>query len=420
MKLYLVVLLSVSTIFGKVHLQNFPGWAVYDTTNSGLQSNLVTSVTVDNGNGVIACTNKGYGRFTELLNWVMTDTSNSSIPSNFITKVKKDPTGRLWFATPDSGFFISDGNSITTYNTGNTPILTNTINDFAFVGTDVWIATEGQGVWKFDGNIYTRFFSGNTGYNMDIVRALESDNQGNLWIGTTLGGLLRYDGSVFTQFTPLTDNLPFFHVQAIEVENDSTIWLGMGGNHSDSCLVKMKNGVFEIIHSGITSGITIVNVWDIHRDIYGKKWIATNDENVGVISYNDTLYKAYNSGSSGLPDNRVYSITQDADSNIWFGTFRGLTVLNERNVFLSVQETENQPLVQVYPNPVSDELRIHCANSDIRTFRLYTYSGQLIRQGAIYSTENVSLSFSEIPTGLYLLRMEDNKGNAYTKRVVKI
>jgi ligand-binding sensor domain-containing protein len=56
-------------------------------------------------------------------------------------------------------------------------------------------------------------------------------------------------------------------------------------------------------------------------DNKGVSWFGTNNE--GVYSYDGKSFKHY-SEADGLSNNGVFSITQDAAGNLWFGTIEGL------------------------------------------------------------------------------------------------
>ena len=67
-------------------------------------------------------------------------------------------------------------------------------------------------------------------------------------------------------------------------------------------------------------------------DNEGVLWFGTNHE--GVYSYDGESFKHY-SEAEGLCNNAVFSITQDALGNLWFGTTEGLCKFNGKT-FISV------------------------------------------------------------------------------------
>ena len=69
--------------------------------------------------------------------------------------------------------------------------------------------------------------------------------------------------------------------------------------------------------------------------------------------------------------------------------------------------------VRIYPNPVTDYFEIE-TQSDIRAVNLFTINGQLI-----LTEKQKKISISNLPKGVYLIKLEDENGNIFTKRIVK-
>lgn len=86
--------------------------------------------------------------------------------------------------------------------------------------------------------------------------------------------------------------------------------------------------------------------------------------------------------------------------------------LSEENVI--EEEAKISQEVNVYPNPFTDKL---CIDSDQRnfTYQLFTISGKLMLMG----TTSKEISLSELPQGMYILRLIDKHQNIYNKKVIK-
>lgn len=86
-----------------------------------------------------------------------------------------------------------------------------------------------------------------------------------------------------------------------------------------------------------------------------------------------------------------------------------------------VEENLEATGIQVYPNPVVDDLTIYAANSAIKSYAIYSLNGQAIRQVALPdSSQNskVIVSFEGLDSKLYLLKVQTNNGTI-TKRILK-
>ena len=84
-----------------------------------------------------------------------------------------------------------------------------------------------------------------------------------------------------------------------------------------------------------------------------------------------------------------------------------------KNNTLGISENEI-PNYRIYPNPTSGLLYIESKES-ISQISVYTILGQLIETNQ--STNQIDLSKAE--TGVYLLKIEDTKGNSQTHKIVK-
>lgn len=81
---------------------------------------------------------------------------------------------------------------------------------------------------------------------------------------------------------------------------------------------------------------------------------------------------------------------------------------------------EHEFPVKVYPNPVSDQLRIEWTAYDAGEVQLQLFdsSGRLIRSQVVSQNETV-MQFATLPAGLYMLRINTADGRQITRRVVK-
>ena len=86
--------------------------------------------------------------------------------------------------------------------------------------------------------------------------------------------------------------------------------------------------------------------------------------------------------------------------------------------------TANINEIKLYPNPVQDNLYVSLKNpSDKKlTIQIYTSIGQLISQqqfDTIGQDELLELSFSRIPEGNYLVKVNGGNTTLLTKKIVK-
>jgi hypothetical protein len=73
-----------------------------------------------------------------------------------------------------------------------------------------------------------------------------------------------------------------------------------------------------------------------------------------------------------------------------------------------INETESNNSLQLYPNPVSDELRIDLNDKNENLdFEILNSLGQVVLSGNL--TENNVIKTSNFPSGLYLIKFENSR-----------
>ena len=98
-----------------------------------------------------------------------------------------------------------------------------------------------------------------------------------------------------------------------------------------------------------------------------------------------------------------------------FGTM-GLLV-GEPGPLVSIEEptaTRDQPWL-VFPNPARETITVNGAFSEDPTLSLYHLNGQLLRRQRLGLTMNVS----EVPSGIYLLGIQDSKQQHFEKVIIQ-
>lgn len=399
----------------------FAGWGTYDSTNSPLPSSMVTTVTVDAENVVWAGTSKGLASFRELLQWDVYTMANSNLPDNHIQRIKTDAAGNVWLGTLNGSLARHNGGgSFTVFNSGNSPLGAYCVTDFVFEGTTIWVSTEGGGIFRYDGSNWTNYSSINLGLPIDVALSAAIDGQNRKYFGTANDGVFRLSGNTWSRIYTLNTNLPYDNVSAITVENDTTVWLGIGQQVSDSCLNRYNGSQVSIFDSTAASGFVMRNI----RHIYVNgttKWIASNnDDDGGLFIYNDTLFRVFREFSSGLASNRVYQSVMDDSSNLWIATFRGLSVFNENNLYLSEGEPEPASLfVKAWPNPALEELQFELPESGSYTFDMFNATGSTLSSQRLQAEGTVVLDIRHLQPGIYFVRFSGDE-QRYLLRFVKI
>jgi ligand-binding sensor domain-containing protein len=185
-------------------LAKFDGaaWTVYNDSISGLRYKGVWSIAIDgSGNPWIGTFFSGSSLHTSVFGlakfdgtaWRVYDTSNSGLPDNWVSSIAIDGSGNKWIGT-NGGLAKFDGAAWTVYDTSNSGLPDNRVWAIAIDGSgNKWIGN-GGGLAKFDGAHWTIYSSSNSGLPNNFITSIVIDENGNKWIGTILGGLAVFSG----------------------------------------------------------------------------------------------------------------------------------------------------------------------------------------------------------------------------------
>jgi hypothetical protein len=85
-----------------------------------------------------------------------------------------------------------------------------------------------------------------------------------------------------------------------------------------------------------------------------------------------------------------------------------IPTFNGANCFSTLldEETGNMGLT-IYPNPFSGRLHINSGSKTIKTIRIVNIMGQTMFQGIGYDKDNLELNLDHLPTGLYMVIIND-------------
>ncbi|MEI6575061.1 MAG: two-component regulator propeller domain-containing protein [Bacteroidota bacterium] len=120
---------------------------VFNTSNSPLASDTINDILP--GKPLWIATDRGLVS-TDLSLWTTYNTSNSGIPSNMISCITKDSLQNIWLGTKGYGVAMFDGNNFTVYNTANSGLTDNYITDIVTDDdNNIWIGTYDGGLCTF-------------------------------------------------------------------------------------------------------------------------------------------------------------------------------------------------------------------------------------------------------------------------------
>jgi ligand-binding sensor domain-containing protein len=180
-------------------------WTAFTTANSGLPSDTIYGVAIDELSRVWFSTHAGMARY-DGSSWAVFDLNNSPLPTNQPKRLRADPTSGIWICTDTHGLLYTDtgGNTWTIYNVNNSGLLSNHVTDVApTLGGLTWITTH-KGLSRLDASSLTTLTTSNSSLPTDSLQSIAAVTDTRVWIGTYDEGILLYD----TMTVGIADAMP--------------------------------------------------------------------------------------------------------------------------------------------------------------------------------------------------------------------
>ncbi len=248
----------------------------------------------------------------------------NGLPAAGVYHLAEDSLGRLLIGTEGGGFARYDGRSFTVWDHTN-GLNADTVRCLypAANGT-VWVGTGGGGLWRFvNDSFYVE--------TADIlrrteVRALTATADGRLYIGTLGSGLLVKEKERVTRIVDIQVN----DIRALLTSSNDQLIVG-----TDSGAFVHRNGRFTpILHPSTQKKAPAI--FCLFEDCQKRIWAGTND---GPIIITDSGWQA--APYPAPAGERVRTIAEDQQGDLWFGTQSGAFELEERNNKLHLYTTES-------------------------------------------------------------------------------
>lgn len=431
-------------------------WEIINPGNSGLPHTWVSEIVFDQNNDKWITTRAGLAKFDNT-NW---DVYRSGWMGGSINTFGPGFNDDIWIAS-SSGISIYDFENWDYINSDNSPLLTDDVRDIATDSDGAkWLATD-SGIYKFDGTNWT-YFNDPALPSYDITH-IEADNQGNIWATTLNEGVVKFNGSGWEVFNTSNSNLPNNEMLDITIQDDGTVWLGFGQG-----IVKYDDEF--IIYNESNAGFPLETIFSIKADHIGNIWAS----NWGIlIKYDGTewsYYSCYNSDlapcfvmqlhvaennlvymgsldmglsffdgenftnlnpyNSPIPDNYIENPWVDNFGNVWFtdywgtpGVYKEGGIITNVNHERIIQDKEN--LVNVYPNPFTDQITVQFEipiKNNIR-IKVFNNAGQEITLPESHlnfkSEYEICLKTERLKSGIYFIQINSDSGSN-TKKVFKV
>jgi hypothetical protein len=97
----------------------------------------------------------------------------------------------------------------------------------------------------------------------------------------------------------------------------------------------------------------------------------------------------------------------------------GTITITLEEVILGIEQNDLNDSISIYPNPADDYLTISNNNTGIETIELYSVLGNKVFEKTDINSLTKSINISNLPSGVYLLKVIDSEKKSATKRIIK-
>lgn len=328
-------------------------------------------------------------------------------PTDYLTGISSprglafDANGILYVAENTSGniFKVTGPETYTTF--ASTGSYNNNIafddNGNLYTGDDFF----GR-IFKIDASGNQEEYLNSTNNNVSDPWAIEFDTNGNLYYSSsTSGNIVKVTPSkVSTNYAT-----GFFTPEGMAFDSAGNLYVA---DRNDQILFKIDpSGTVTTVLSGI-SEIRAVAV-DANDKVYFNQRIGFSTRK--IVKYDPVDESQTDIVDSGITGS-VSEIAFDANGDMFFtGADKVSKVSNV--VALSTTDFSINNTFNIYPNPAKNIINV---SNKVASYKIFDLTGKKLIDG--YNTTNI-VDISSLPNGLYMVSLQDKKGNNTTKKLIK-
>lgn len=204
-------------------------WKVYDGQNSHLSS--VTGIYPDKNGNVWFKTPQSAAKF-DGESWSFITPQNSKLISGNISGIFVDKKNRIWIGSYNGNNIMIDADSTVDFQYSKTPLKNATIlKGYEDNKGNIWFSlhskkNEDRGLAKLSiDNHWQVYNTSNSGIPANTIEDFVIDEERNtIWVSVNGVGMSNFDGKQWSIFTPENSNVPSTYIQEIAFDKDGNLW----------------------------------------------------------------------------------------------------------------------------------------------------------------------------------------------------
>ena len=278
-----------------------------------------------------------------------------------ISSIVQNSKGEIILGSQGSAVLVYDGKTFTPFQFGDDRIRPENIYSLYKDSKGIIWFCSYNGIAKYDGERVI-YYGTDAGLPDPDIITMKEDKNGVYWFGG-VKGLIRYDGK-FTRIETIGGMPVLKEIRSIAESGDGSLWVTNGAviqrisknsirnfslpfkvaqNTIRQVFVDSKNRIWAPTINGLFyfendsfkkySANSILEkeyILRIHETKGGRLWFSVRD--FGVVSYDGKKFEEL-SQKNGLSTGLIYTVFQDTENNIWFGTDEGLDFYSN-NIFI--------------------------------------------------------------------------------------
>lgn len=198
----------------------------------------------------------------------------------------------------------------------------------------IWISSN-SGAFLLEGE-EVKHFTVSNGLINNRIKNITEDREGNIWLGSDGGGIMRFTSDELVSYSKLDGFSSDYVLSIVEGTNKELYFSTYGGG-----INKFDKNTIEIINENDALGDN--TIWSSTMFSDSSLWFGTAN---GLSILKDNKISTFKN-IEWLPSNKILSLKNDGQNNIWIGTSKGLTKVGRGEVHQVYRYKENFPAKNV-------------------------------------------------------------------------